>query len=354
MSELIDILSLFPEEAQRFLVENGEPKFREKQIFSWLMKGKSFDEMKNLPLALQKKLGERCLFTLPSVAEKQVSKMDGTVKYLFRLFDGACVESVLMHYSYGDTLCISSQVGCRMGCKFCASTLGGKERDLLPSEMLGQIVMAQADSGCHVSHVVMMGIGEPLDNYENVIRFLKLAAHPERLGLSPRRVSLSTCGIVPRIHDLAKEELPVTLSVSLHASSNQTRNQIMPINHKYPIEELLGACKAYFEETGRRISFEYTLLSGVNDSQETAQELGQVLRRGLGKMPIHVNLIRLNEVKERDFQRSGAERAKAFMDTLAKVGITATLRRRLGADVDAACGQLRSKTLKSTDDHGET
>ena len=351
--EKIDLLSLFPEEAQKFLLENGEQKYREKQIFSWLIKGKSFENMANLPQKTREMLGEKCIPPLPTVAAKQVSKTDGTVKYLFRLHDGATVESVLMHYDYGVSLCISSQVGCRMGCRFCASTLGGKERDLLPSELLGQIIVAQADSGCHVSHVVLMGIGEPLDHYDNVIRFLKLAAHPERLGLSPRRVSLSTCGFVPRIIALSHEDLPVTLSVSLHAANDETRSEIMPINRKYPLKELLAACKEYFDRTGRRISFEYTLLADVNDSVSHAEELGKLLRKHLGNIPIHVNLIRLNEVKERSFKTPATARAKAFISALERFRITATLRRRLGADVDAACGQLRSKTLENENENKE-
>ena len=343
-----DLLSLLPEEAQRFLVENGEQKYREKQIFSWLMKGKSFENMQNLPIKTREMLAEQCLPPLPAVETKQTSKIDGTVKYLFRLYDSNMVESVLMKYEYGNSLCISSQVGCRMGCRFCASTLSGKARDLLPSELLGQIIVAEADSGCHISHVVLMGIGEPLDNYDNVVRFLRLAAHPQRLGLSPRRVSLSTCGVVPGIYALAKEDLPVTLSVSLHASNDEKRSDIMPINRKYPLKELLSACKAYFDATGRRISFEYTLLADVNDHKSDAQELGRLLRQHLGNMPIHVNLIRLNEVKEREFKSTATARAKQFITYLEQFRITATLRRRLGSDVDAACGQLRSKTIART------
>ena len=343
-----DLLSLLPEEAQGFLVENGEQKYREKQIFSWLMKGKSFENMQNLPIKTREMLAEQCLPPLPTVEAKQISKIDGTVKYLFRLHDGNMVESVLMKYEYGNSLCISSQVGCRMGCRFCASTLSGKARDLLPSELLGQIIVAQSDSGCHVSHVVLMGIGEPLDNYDNVVKFLRLAAHPERLGLSPRRVSLSTCGVVPGIYALAKEDLPVTLSVSLHASNDDKRSDIMPINRKYPLRELLAACKAYFDATGRRISFEYTLLADVNDHKADVEELGRLLRQHLGNMPIHVNLIRLNEVKEREFKSTATARAKQFITYLEQFRITATLRRRLGSDVDAACGQLRSKTIART------
>lgn len=345
-----DLLSLFPEEARAKLTEMGEPAYREQQIFSWLMKGKTYAEMKNLPLSLRQKLTETCEWRIPTVQAKQVSQTDNTAKYLFRLADGACVESVLMQYEYGYSLCISSQVGCRMGCRFCASTLGGKERDLLPSEMLGQIIAAQAEAGVKVSHVVMMGIGEPLDNYEHVIRFLRLAAHPARLGLSPRRISLSTCGIVPRILDLAEEELPVTLSVSLHAASDEARSAIMPVNRTYPIGELLAACRRFFERTGRRISFEYTLLSGVNDSEQDAAALARTLRAGLGNMPVHVNLIRLNQVRERQYVGASTAAATRFIAVLGKSGITATLRRRLGADIDAACGQLRRRAAAVADD----
>jgi len=340
-----DLLSMFPEEARSFIVGLGVPAFREKQIFSHLMKGKTFAQMQNLPLSLRGQLEKCCEWRIPTVVEKQVSRLDGTVKYLFGLLDGACVESVLMKYEYGYSLCISSQVGCRMGCRFCASTLGGKERDLLPSEMLGQIIAAESDAGVHISHVVMMGIGEPLDNYRNVIRFLRLAAHPERLGLSPRRISLSTCGIAPGILALSEEDIPVTLSVSLHAATDEARSAIMPVDRAYPIAVLLAACRTYFEKTGRRISFEYTLLSGVNDSENDARTLAHTLRQGLGKMPIHVNLIRLNRVEERSFESASTAAANRFIAVLSGAGITATLRRRLGADIDAACGQLRRRTV---------
>ncbi|MBP5209706.1 MAG: 23S rRNA (adenine(2503)-C(2))-methyltransferase RlmN, partial [Clostridia bacterium] len=318
----VDLLSLLPDEATALLTSWGVPAYREKQIFEWLMKAKTPEEMKNLPLSLRQMLTERCEIRLPTVAAAQRSKKDGTVKYLFRLIDGACVESVLMKYAYGYTICISSQVGCRMGCRFCASTISGRVRDLTPSEMLGQILAARADSGAAVTRVVMMGIGEPLDNYDNVLRFLRLASHPQRLGISPRRVSLSTCGVVPRILDLAREEIPVTLSVSLHASDDEARSAIMPVNRKWPIAELLAACRTYFRATGRRISFEYTLLSGVNDSPADARRLASVLRAGLGDMPVHVNLIRLNPVAERTYRTPAAASAQAFADTLARADVT--------------------------------
>lgn len=344
MAEPIDILSLTDEELAAQLAELGQPKYRAGQIFTHLMRAKSFDQMQNLPLSLREILGQHYFSAMPTVAQKQVSAIDGTVKFLFALHDGAHVESVLLRYGYGNTLCISTQVGCRMGCRFCASTLGGKIRDLLPSEMLGQVIAASAEEDCRISHVVMMGIGEPLDNYDNTVTFLRLARDPKRLGISPRNISLSTCGVVPGILRLAKEEIPVTLSVSLHAPTDEERSRIMPVNVKYPIAQLLGACRTYFETTGRRISFEYTLIAGVNDSPEQAGVLAGVLRRHLPHMPIHVNLIRLNRVKEREFEGGSTESAHRFAKALEKHGIVATLRRRLGADIDAACGQLRRKT----------
>ncbi len=338
-----DIASMTLPELVEYFKSIGEPKFRAGQVFSWLSRGVPFSEMTNLSKALREKLSDVCLDTLPRVETKLVSKIDGTVKYLFRLYDGACIESVLMRYKHGNTLCISSQVGCRMGCKFCASTIGGRERDLLPSELLGQIVAAERDCGERISNIVMMGIGEPLDNYDNVIRFLKLVNAEGGLNIGYRHISLSTCGIAPRILALAEEEFPITLSISLHAANDEKRTEIMPVNKKWGIDELLSACLAYYKKTGRRISFEYTLISGKNDTVEDAAELGELLRsafRGSGA-PIHVNLIRVNEVSETGFRRGSEESIKAFSDKLSEFGIVATLRRRLGADVNAACGQLR-------------
>jgi 23S rRNA (adenine2503-C2)-methyltransferase len=289
------------------------------------------------------------LDTLPRVELKLVSKIDGTVKYLFKLHDGACIESVLMKYKHGNTLCISSQVGCLMGCKFCASTIGGKARDLLPSELVGQVIAASRDTGERVSNIVMMGIGEPLDNFDNVIKFLRLVNHEGGLNIGYRHISLSTCGIVPRIYDLAEVDLPITLSISLHAATDEKRCAIMPINKKWNIGELLSACVDYYKKTGRRISFEYTLISGKNDSREDAKELGNLLKsafRGTGA-PIHVNLIRVNEVKESGFKEGSIEGANEFAKTLLDMGIVATVRRRLGADVNAACGQLRRNAAKN-------
>ena len=348
MTEKTDILSLLPEELEAYMELLGEPRFRAKQLFKWLSTGTPVMEMTNLSLSLRERLLEEAEYRLPEVERKQVSATDGTVKYLFRLVDGECVESVFMRYKHGNTLCISSQVGCRMGCAFCASTIGGKVRDLFASEMLGQIIAAERDSGERISNVVMMGIGEPLDNYENVLRFLRLVNHKDGICIGYRHISLSTCGIVPQILRLAEEDLPITLSVSLHAPTDEKRSEIMPVNRRWGVSELLAACRAYYEKTGRRISFEYTLLSGKNDAEADARLLASVLRdafRGTDA-PIHVNLIRVNEVAERDFRRGTRETVQKFVDTLEKSGVTATVRRRLGIDVDAACGQLRRSAKK--------
>ena len=326
-----------------FVTSIGEPKFRAKQIAAWLPLGTPISEMSNLSKQLREKLISRTVDTLPKVKEKLTSRIDGTVKYLFELYDGECIESVFMRYKHGNTLCISSQVGCRMGCRFCASTIGGKVRDLLPSELLGQIISAQRDTGERASNIVMMGIGEPLDNYDNVIKFLRLVNREDGLNIGYRHISLSTCGIVPKIRELADIELPITLSISLHASTDACRSEIMPVNNKWNIGELLDACVYYFNRTGRRISFEYTLISGKNDTEADARELAALLRRafGGGTAPIHVNLIRVNEVSETGFREGSTESANRFAATLESLGITATVRRRLGADVNAACGQLR-------------
>lgn len=326
-----------------FFLSIGEQKFRAKQLFSELHRGKRIEDITTLSKPLREKLRELSIDTLPKVELKLTSKIDGTVKYLFKLHDGAMIESVLMRYKHGNTLCISSQVGCLMGCKFCASTIGGKVRDLLPSELLGQVIMASADSGERVSNIVMMGIGEPLDNFDNVVKFLKLVNLEGGLNIGYRHISLSTCGVVPKIYELAELDLPITLSISLHASSDEVRSAIMPINKKWNISALLTACVDYYAKTGRRISFEYTLISGKNDTPADAEALAGVLRsafKGSGA-PIHVNLIRVNEVKETGFREGSVESANAFAKVLEKFGIVATVRRRLGADVNAACGQLR-------------
>ena len=336
------------EELEGFFRELGEPRFRAAQLFGWMNSGASFDEMTNLPLALRRRLSECADYRLPTVERRLVSKRDGTVKYLFALNDGECVESVLMKYSYGNTLCVSSQAGCRMGCAFCASTLSGRVRDLTASEILGQAVLAARDSGERIHGIVMMGIGEPLDNYDNVIRFLHLVGNPDGLGIGMRHISLSTCGIVPGIIRLADEGLPVTLSVSLHAYDDEVRRSIMPIAKKYPLAELMPACRYYFDRTGRRVSFEYTLISGKNDTLSDAAGLAALLRQYMD-VPCHVNLIMLNEVSETGLRAVGRERAEAFMRELERLGQAATIRRRLGSDIDASCGQLRLNRNRSAD-----
>ena len=344
----VDVLSLLPQELEELLLSLGQPKYRAKQIFPLLSRGTPLADMTNLPKELRATLQEICADTLPRVEKKLVSAIDGTVKYLFRLYDGACIESVLMRYEHGNSLCISSQVGCRMGCRFCASTIGGKVRDLYASEMLGQVIAAGLDSGERVSNVVMMGIGEPLDNFDNVVRFLHLVNHEAGVCIGYRHISLSTCGLVDRIRDLARVDLPITLSISLHAPTDEQRSAIMPINRRYPLAELLSACRDYYTVTGRRISFEYTLISGKNDSEGDAIALADCLSRaflGTGA-PLHVNLIRVNEVEENGFLRGDRESVNAFAAVLQRRGIVATVRRRLGADVNAACGQLRRTAAK--------
>lgn len=335
-----DIMSMTQAELKDFVVSLGEGAFRAKQLFKWMHSGTPIDEMSNLSKTFREKLKTVADYRLPKIEEKFVSKIDGTVKYLFSLNDGECVESVLMRYEHGNTICVSSQAGCRMGCAFCASTLAGKVRDLTPSEILGQVALAARDSGERVDGIVMMGIGEPLDNYDNVIRFLRLVGDHEGLGIGMRHISLSTCGVVPGIKKLADEGIPVTLSVSLHAYDDEKRKEIMPIARKYSIAELLSACKYYFDKTGRRVSFEYTLISGKNDSMEDAAGLARILKRGMG-VPCHVNLIMLNEVDETGLRTVDRKSATRFADELKKLGQNATVRRRLGSDIDASCGQLR-------------
>ena len=345
-----ELLSLMPEELEAWMLENGEPKYRAKQMFPQLHRGISPDEMTNIGKALRQKIAEAFVWNLPVVERKLVSALDGTVKYLFALSDGNCVESVVMRYDHGNTVCISSQVGCRMGCKFCASTIGGRVRDLTAAELLGQVVAAQKDLGERISNIVMMGIGEPLDNYENVLRFLHLVNREEGINIGYRHISLSTCGLVDRILQLAEENLPITLSISLHAPDDETRSVIMPINKRYGVDELLDACRLYYARTGRRISFEYTLIAGKNDSAANAQKLARVLNAKLRSrtetMPIHVNLIPVNEVDETGFVRSGKEAVAAFAKVLESRGIRATVRRKLGADINASCGQLRRAAMK--------
>ncbi|MCQ2456050.1 MAG: 23S rRNA (adenine(2503)-C(2))-methyltransferase RlmN [Clostridia bacterium] len=335
-----DIMSMTKEELKDFVVSLGESAYRAGQLFRRMHTATPIDEMTDLSKAFREKLKESAEYRLPTIEKKLVSKKDGTVKYLFGLIDGECVESVLMKYEYGNTLCVSSQAGCRMGCKFCASTLSGRVRNLTPSEILGQVALAARDSGERVHGIVMMGIGEPLDNYDNVIRFLHLVGDEGGLGIGMRHISLSTCGIVPGIRRLADEGIPVTLSVSLHAYDNDKRREIMPIANKYPIDELLAACRYYFDKTGRRVSFEYTLISGKNDTPEDAAGLASLLKEKMG-VPSHINLIMLNEVEETGLKSTGRQRAAAFADELCRRGQNATVRRRLGGDIDASCGQLR-------------
>lgn len=350
-----DISSLLPEELAAYLAELSKisgvkiEKFRAKQIFSWLNKGvETFDEMTNVSAAIRKVLEENAYIALPRVHTKLVSQIDGTVKYLFELSDGECVESVFMRYEHGNTVCISTQVGCRMGCTFCASTLGGLVRNLTPSEMLGQVIAAQKDTGERVSNIVMMGIGEPLDNYDNTLQFLKLVNHPDGICIGHRHISLSTCGLCDKIRTLADEDMQITLSVSLHAPDGETRKHLMPVARKFDIDELIDCCKYYIEKTGRRISFEYSMIHGENDTPAHAKKLANLL----SGMLCHVNLIPLNAVKERSYVKSSREAIEEFVKILEKSHITATVRRRLGSDINASCGQLRRATKE--ENHTET
>ncbi|MBE6961029.1 MAG: 23S rRNA (adenine(2503)-C(2))-methyltransferase RlmN [Ruminococcaceae bacterium] len=338
---MIDLKSMTLEEMTSALRELGEPAFRGKQVFTWLHKGAaSFDEMTNLSKALREKLKKNFFITVPKVARKQVSQLDGTIKYLWELRDGNCIETVLMQYHHGNTVCISSQVGCRMGCAFCASTIAGRVRDLTPAEMLDQVLFTQVDSGLPVSNIVLMGIGEPMDNLNTVLRFLELVNHPDGMNIGMRHISLSTCGVIPGIDRLADLGLQLTLSVSLHAPDSQTRSKIMPVNRAYDVEDLFEACHRYFRKTGRRISFEYSMIDGVNDQDWQAD----LIARKLKGMPGHVNLIPLNDVVESPYKPS--RRIAAFQKRLESHGITATVRRSLGGDIDASCGQLRRKAME--------
>ncbi len=347
MSETVnktDLLSMNVGELADFCKSIGEPKFRAGQIFKWMHAGVGFDGMSNLSKALREKLNETAVLLYPEIAEKYVSAQDGTVKYLWELSDGQNIESVFMRYHHGNTICISTQAGCRMGCAFCASTLGGKVRDLTPSEMLGQVIAAQRDMGERISGIVLMGIGEPLDNYDNVMKFLRLVGDAAGLNIGYRHISLSTCGLVDGIDRLAEEGMPVTLSISLHAPTDALRSEIMPINNKWNIAELLSASVRYFEKTGRRISFEYTLIAGKNDTAEGAAQLVQTMKKYVGRrMPIHINLIPVNPIKERDFASSDMGNVRRFAAILEKNGMTATVRRTLGPDINASCGQLRNR-----------
>ena len=335
-----DLKSMTLAEMQEAFAALGEPKFRAKQVFTWLHRGAtSFEEMTNLSKLLREKLDGIYFITAPQVARRQDSKLDGTIKYLWRLGDGNCVESVVMQYHHGNTVCISSEVGCPMGCKFCASTLGGLVRRLTPAELLDQVLFSQLDSGLPISNIVLMGIGEPLDNFDAVMRFLELVNSPEGLNIGMRHISLSTCGLVDKIERLAERDLQLTLSVSLHSPDNESRSKIMPVNRRWPVEQLLQACRDYFEKTGRRVSFEYTMIDGVSDSPEQAELLAEKLQG----MQAHVNMIPLNNVAESGLRCSSRAAIARFQKILESHGVTATVRRTLGSDIDASCGQLRRK-----------
>ena len=341
-----DIKSMTLEELTQALKDMGEPAFRGRQIFTWLHQqgAVSFGEMTNLSKPLREKLEALYYIDVLRVARRQVSRLDGTVKYLWELMDGNCIETVLMQYHHGNTVCISSQVGCRMGCAFCASTIGGKVRDLRPSELLDQVMFTQRDSGKTISNIVLMGIGEPLDNLDNVLRFLELVNHRDGLDIGMRHISLSTCGLIPGIKRLGELKLQLTLSVSLHAPDSETRNRIMPVNRAYDVEELFAACHDYFRQTGRRISFEYAMIDGVNDHYWQADLIAEKLRG----MPGHVNMIPLNDVRESPLKPS--RRIRQFQQRLESHGVTATVRRSLGGDIDASCGQLRRKAMEDGED----
>ena len=339
-----DILSMLPQEIEADFSAMGEQKFRAAQVFQWLSRGiRDFEEMTNLSKALRVKLKESYELYRPKVLSKQVSKLDGTIKYLWELKDGNAVETVVMGYKHGNTVCISTQVGCRQGCAFCASTIGGLVRCLEPSEMLDEVLFSQIDSGKEISNIVLMGIGEPLDNFDNVMRFLQLVNHPKGMNIGMRHISLSTCGLTERFEELADRDLQLTLSVSLHAPDDETRSKIMPANRGRGVEHLIECCRRYYDKTGRRISFEYAMIDGVNDTEHHAKLLAKHARY----VSAHVNLIPLNHVEERQFQPSTPEHMKAFIKILEEAGVNVTVRRKLGGDVDASCGQLRRKMQKS-------
>jgi len=346
MIDKIDIKSMNLKELTMFLEEQGEKAFRAKQIYQWIHEKhiETFSEMSNISKALIAKLEEKAYLTCLQKEEVQISKIDGTRKYLFVLEDGNVIESVLMRYKHGNSVCISSQVGCRMGCRFCASTLDGLVRGLTPGEMIDQIYRIGKDIGERISNVVVMGTGEPLDNYENLLKFIELLTDENGIHISQRNLTVSTCGIVPRMKQLADEKLAITLALSLHASNQQKRLELMPIANKYDIIEVVDACKYYFEQTGRRITFEYSLVGGVNDTEQDARELSELIR-GIN---CHVNLIPVNPIKERDYVQSNAKVIEAFKNKLEKNCINVTIRREMGRDIDGACGQLRKRYKERT------
>lgn len=346
--ELTDIRSLNLTELTDFVTGTlGEPKFRAKQLYQWMHQhlALNYDEMKNIPKGLKEKLEKECTYRPLNQIDLQISKIDGTRKYLFELQDKEMVESVWMSYKHGNSVCISSQVGCKMGCKFCASTLDGWVRNLTPSEMLGQIYAIQRSTGERVSNVVVMGTGEPMDNYDNIVKFIRLLSDENGLNISQRNITVSTCGIVPKIKQLADEDLTITLAISLHAPNQEKRAELMPIANKYDIHEVIDACEYYFNKTGRRITFEYSLVGGVNDRDVDAEELGQLI----GRLNCHVNLIPVNPIKERDFVSPSMDRAYAFQKKIEKYVNNATIRREMGRDIDGACGQLRKRKMDSKD-----
>lgn len=343
MNNLTDIKSMTLDELTEFVTENGFPKFRAKQIYDWLYKNVTdFDNMRNIPADLKAFLKSSSYISVANIEKKLVSRYDKTVKYLFSFNDGECVESVVMSYKHGYSICISTQVGCKMGCTFCATGKSGFSRSLEPSEMLGQIEAAQRDLNIRISNIVLMGMGEPLDNFDNVVKFLRLVSSDNGLNIGMRHITLSTCGIVPKIYDLAKLHLGITLSVSLHAPNDEIRQRTMPIARKYSIEELLKACSDYFKTTGRRVTFEYSMISGVNDSDENARELAKRLEGTQS----HVNLIPVNTVEGTGYLKSNIKRQQAFINILAAKNIGATVRRTLGSDINASCGQLKRKHIE--------
>ncbi len=348
MNDRIDIKSKYFSELSEELESLGEKRFRASQIFEWLHKRQilDFDEMSNISIGLRQKLNDRCFLPNMEIAQVKESKLDGTRKYLFRLCDGNVIESVWMKYKHGNSVCISSQVGCRMGCRFCASTLDGLERNLSASEMLEQVYQIQRITGERVSNVVIMGAGEPLDNYDNLIRFVKIISDERGLNISQRNITVSTCGIVPKILELAQEKLQITLALSLHAPNDQVRKSLMPIANKYSLESVLEACNKYFETTKRRLTFEYSLVQGVNDNLGEAKELSNLLKG----VPAHINLIPVNPIKEREYVQSDQKDVEQFRSYLEKKGFNVTVRREMGRDIQGACGQLRKSYLEKKED----
>lgn len=339
-----DLKSLTLEELKEELKEGGFPAYRAGQLYRWLhvQLAEDPEEMTNLPAKLKQYLSENYTMTRLQVADRQISRLDGTQKFLFQLPDGETIESVFMKYKFGNSVCVSSQVGCRMGCRFCASTLDGLRRNLLPGEILEEIYTIHRLTGEKISHVVVMGTGEPLDNYENLLKFLRMLTDENGQNLSMRNVTVSTCGIVPRIYDLAREKLSITLALSLHATTDERRREIMPIANTYTISECMAACRYYFEETGRRVTFEYSLIKGVNDSLRDAKELAELA----GSISAHINLIPVNPVRERDYEQPDLSAVQAFRAKLEKHGINVSIRRVLGRDIDGACGQLRHRHIE--------